>query len=166
LLWPPRPKQKNECAIGDSSIADNGKVHRKNFCDYSKEIGLLDTTTGDANPRACFSQRNLAKEKYYPKGIAFLQKQKPEQVSASMIEAALAKLGDGFKGLPVAARLRIIKGVLANVRINKDYSITLSVKNPNLLDLEKSETSVIMGAIGLPKEINGSEGGTKKPDPF
>jgi site-specific DNA recombinase len=94
-----------------------------------------------------------------------LKKQKPEQVSASMIEAALSKLGDGFKGLPVAARLRIIKGVLANVRINKDYSITLSVKNPNLLDLEKSETSVIMGAIGLPKEINGSEGGTRTPDP-
>ena len=50
------------------------KFIEKKFCDYSKEIGLLDTTTGDANPRACFSQRNLAKEKYYPKGIAFLQK--------------------------------------------------------------------------------------------
>ncbi len=45
-----------------------------NFHEDTEDRELLDTTTGDANPRARFSQRNLAKENYYPKGIAFLQK--------------------------------------------------------------------------------------------
>jgi hypothetical protein len=45
-----------------------------NFHEDTEGRELLDTTTGDANPRARFSQRNLAKENYYPKGIAFLQK--------------------------------------------------------------------------------------------
>ncbi len=70
----------------------------ENFHDDSKDWELLDTTTGDANPRACLSQRNLAKEKYYPKGIAFLQKkgvikliegwQFPEKMSAHMFSTA------------------------------------------------------------------------------
>ena len=53
-----------------------------NFHEDTEERGLLDTKSGDANPRACFSQRNLAKEKYYPKGIAFLQKQCPVELNA------------------------------------------------------------------------------------
>ena len=46
----------------------------ENFHDDIEYWELLDTTTGDAIPRSQFSQKNLAKEKYYPKGIAFLQK--------------------------------------------------------------------------------------------
>jgi hypothetical protein len=46
----------------------------ENFHDDSKDRELLDTTTGDAIPRSRLSPRNWAKEKYYPKGIAFLQK--------------------------------------------------------------------------------------------
>lgn len=46
----------------------------ENFHEELEDRELLDTTTGDANPRSRFSQENLAKEKYYPKGIAFLQK--------------------------------------------------------------------------------------------
>jgi len=45
----------------------------ENFHDGSKDWELLDTTTGDANPRACFSQSDVAKDYYYPQGIAFLQ---------------------------------------------------------------------------------------------
>ena len=46
----------------------------ENFHDAIEHWELLDTTTGEAIPRSQFSQKNLAKEKYYPKGIAFLQK--------------------------------------------------------------------------------------------
>ena len=81
-----------------------------------------------------------------------------------MIEVALSKLAEGFKDLPVTARLRIIKGVLASIRVNKDYSLTLRVKNPNLFDF-KGEESVITGAVGSPTGKNGSEGGTRTPDP-
>jgi transposase InsO family protein len=57
------------------SDLDNGKVHQLKISMRVRRIrGLLDTTTGDANPRVHSSQGNLAKEKYYPKGIAFLQK--------------------------------------------------------------------------------------------
>ena len=93
-----------------------------------------------------------------------LKKQKPEQISASVILKSLEKLSDGFKGIPVVARLRLIKGILASIRINKDYSLTLSVKNPDFLNLKESKESVIMGAIGSPTVVNGSGGGTRTPD--
>jgi len=48
---------------------------KKLFHDVFEEEEPPDTTARDANPRSRFSQRNLAKEKYYPKGLAFLQKQ-------------------------------------------------------------------------------------------
>ena len=93
-----------------------------------------------------------------------LKRNKPEPVSHSAILNALSKLSDGFKGMPVAARLRLIKGVIAGIRINKDYTLTMQVKNPDLLDFKGSEESVITGAIGSPTYKNGSGGGTRTPD--
>ena len=68
-----------QCARSINPIKQWKRFIEKLFHKVFEEREPPDTTTGDANPRACFSQRNLAKEKYYPKGIAFLQK-KPLEV--------------------------------------------------------------------------------------
>lgn len=94
-----------------------------------------------------------------------LKRCKPEMISHAAILGSLNMLADGFKRIPVVARLRLIKGVIASIRINKDYSLTLGVKNPNLLDFDGKNHSVIKGAIGSPTFKNGSGGGTRTPDP-
>jgi len=81
-----------------------------NFHEDTEERGLLDTKSGDANPRACFSQRNLAKEFYYPKGIAFLQEK---------IEQNIRELRN-VKSINVAREKRLMKGQLQNVQVRID----------------------------------------------
>ncbi len=137
----------------------------------------LDKITDEVLNATCADEKQMWRDKAFrlqaertniEKQITHLESlcsHKPEEVSSRAILAALDKLADGFKGLPVAARLRIIKGGLADVRINKDYSLTLRVKNPNLLNFEGSKESVVTGAIGSPTFKNGSGGGTRTPDP-
>ena len=79
----------------------------ENFHNAIEHWELLDTTTGDAIPRSRFSQRNLAKEIYYPKGIAFLQKhiaKMKEVVKSSFLSAELQKQYNNL----IAKRAKII----------------------------------------------------------
>ena len=100
------------------------------------------------------------------KQISHLENQKrskPNLLDAKAIKKALGKLANGFGSLPVAARMRLIRGVIERITV-QDNELILSIKNPDFFELNETGKVLTTGAISEPTERNGSGGGIRTPD--
>lgn len=99
------------------------------------------------------------------KQIAHLEDQKrskPQFLDVGRLEQALGRLAEGIGSLPIAARMRLVRGVIDKITVQDDH-LVLRVKNPDLFEFDDSEEVLSVGTKNYPTVKNGSGGGSQSP---